>query len=141
MTNRRPPDAAGGRPRIRGDRGVTTSEAAVAMPALIVAIMLVFQVALLWHADQALELAAEEAVDTAQVAHATAHDGHDGAHTVLDQVGHLHDLSIRVDRDDTTGLVTVEITGRAPRVVPFGNWTVHAVAQGNIERFVPATDR
>lgn len=125
----------------RGERGVTTTEAAVVMPALIVAIMLVFQVALLWHADQAVELAAEEAVETAQLADATANDGNAGADAVLSQVGHLHAVTVTVDRDDATGLVTVAVTGRAPRVVPFGTWAVHAVAQGNIERFVAAPDR
>jgi Flp pilus assembly protein TadG len=111
------------------------------MPALLVMIMLVFQVGLFWHAKQAADVAAEEAVDAAQLAAATETDGLAGANAILAHTGNLHDAVVQVDRDEATGRVTVTITGRAVRVVPFGSWQVTAHAQGSIETFISAVQR
>ena len=120
---------------------MTSTEVAVVMPVMIVVVMLVFQVGLFWHAKQAADVAAEEAVDAAQVATATEADGYAGANTILSQAGNLRDSEVTVDRNAATGIVTVTITGHAPSIVPFGSWTVSAQAQGSIERFIPADER
>lgn len=120
---------------------MVATEVAVIMPALLIVIMLVFQVGLFWHAKQAADLAAEEAVDAAQVANATVADGHIGAGAILNQAGNLQNVSVDVDRDEALGLVTVSITGDAPSIIPFGSWKVSAQAQGSIERFIPAEER
>ena len=59
------------------------------MPVMLIVVMLVFQVALFWHAKQAADVAAEEAVDAAQLATATEADGYAGADTILGQAGNL----------------------------------------------------
>ena len=38
-------------------------------------------------------------------------------------------------------LVTVEVTGRAPRLVPGFSWSVTARSQGPVERFIPENER
>ncbi len=133
--------AGNARERLRDEAGVTSTEVAVIMPVLIIVIMMVFQVGLFWHAKQAADVAAEEAVDSAQVATATEADGYAGAATILGQAGNLTDANVIVDRDEAAGIVTVIITGNAPSIIPFGTWGVTAQAQGSIEEFVSAADR
>ena len=120
---------------------MTSVEVAVIMPVLIIVIMMVFQVGLFWHAKQAADVAAEEAVDSAQVATATEADGYAGAATILGQAGNLSDATVTVYRDEAAGIVTVTITGNAPSIIPFGTWGVTAQAQGSIEEFMSAADR
>lgn len=111
------------------------------MPAVLVLIMLIFQVGLFWHAKQAADVAAEEAVESAQLVAASEADGLAGANSILGQAGNLRNVVVTVDRDIGTGLVTVTVSGEAPAIVPFGNWRVEAQAQGSIERFIPAGER
>ncbi len=111
------------------------------MPVLIIVIMMVFQVGMFWHAKQAADVAAEEAVEAAQVAIATEADGYSGAAAILGQAGNLTNTVVTVNRDIATGTVTVVITGDAPSIIPFGSWSVTAQAQGSIEQFVPAAQR
>ena len=134
---RPPPRSA----RMRGEAGIASTEVAIVMPAVLVLIMLIFQVGLFWHAKQAADVAAEEAVESAQLAAASEADGLAGANSILGQAGNLQNVVVTVDRDIGTGLVTVTVSGEAPAIVPFGNWRVEAQAQGSIERFIPAGER
>lgn len=139
-------EVAGDRPsqrsaRLSGEAGVTSTEVAIVMPIVLVLIMLIFQVGLFWHAKQSADVAAEEAVEAAQLADATEQDGVAGAEAILDQAGNLRDARISVDRNAATGTVTVTVSGAAPAIVPFGSWRVEAQAQGSIERFIPAGER
>ena len=126
---------------MRGEAGIASTEVAIVMPAVLMLIMLIFQVGLFWHAKQAADVAAEEAVESAQLAAASEADGLSGANAILGQAGNLRNVVVTVDRNVGTGLVTVTVTGEAPAVVPFGNWRVEAQAQGSIERFIPAGER
>ena len=126
---------------MRGEAGIASTEVAIVMPAVLVLIMLIFQVGLFWHAKQAADVAAEEAVESAQLAAASEADGLAGANSILGQAGNLQNVVVIVDRDIGTGLVTVTVSGEAPAIVPFGNWRVEAQAQGSIERFIPAGER
>ena len=123
------------------EAGVTSTEVAIVMPAMIIVMLMVFQVALFWHSKQAADLATEEAVDAAQVASATEADGYDGANAILSQAGNLRDARVSVSRDQASGLVTATVTGRAPSIIPLGSWTVSSQAQGSIERYIPADER
>ncbi len=127
--------------RLDNERGATSTELAVIMPSIILVIMMIFQVAMFWHAKQAVDVAAEEAVEAAQLADATAADGNAGANTILSQAGNLSNAVVSVDRNAGTGIVTVTITGDAPSLIPFGNWSVTATAQGPIEQFISSVDR
>ncbi len=120
---------------------MVSTEVAVIMPALIIVIMMVFQVGMFWHAKQAADVAAEEAVEAAQVATATEADGYSGAASILGQAGNLRNASVTVNRDEAAGTVTVTITGNAPAIIPFGSWGVTSQAQGSIEQFIPADER
>ncbi len=121
--------------RRRTDTGIASTEIAIVMPAMLIVILFVFQVALFWHAKQAADVAAEEAVDAAQIADATEADGFAGANTILSQAGNLRNATVSVTRDPATGLVTATVTGEAPSIIPFGSWSVRAASQAPIEEF------
>src|SRR5690348_11976708 len=96
--------------RRRGELGVTSTELAVLMPVLILLTLLPIQVGLWWHAKQAADLAAQEAIEAAQLATATSADGQVGAAAILDHAGNLEDVRVTVTR--TADTVTVDVTGR-----------------------------
>lgn len=125
--------------REKAEDGLTSTELAVIMPVLIALVLVPFQVALWWHADQIADAAAREAVDAAQVVTATEEDGIRAAEWFLDAAGNITEPQVTVTR--TTETVTVEVTGRAPRLVPGFDWEVTARAAGPIERFIPEPDR
>jgi Flp pilus assembly protein TadG len=121
------------------EQGLTSTELAVIMPILIALVLVPFQVALWWHARQVADGAAREAVDAAQVATATDDDGIRAAEWFLDAAGNLTEPEVTVTR--TAETVTVEITGRAPRLIPGFDWQVTSRAVGPVERFIPEPDR
>ncbi len=125
--------------RHRAEAGLTSTELAVVMPVLIALVLVPFQVALWWHAKEIAVAAAREAVDAAQVAHATDTAGETAARWFLDAAGNLEEATVTVTR--TVDTVTVEVTGRAPRLLPGLDWQVTARAVGPVERFVPEPDR
>lgn len=125
--------------RTSSERGLTSTELAVVMPVLIALVLVPFQVALWWHARQIADAAATEAVDAAQVATATETDGLRAAQWFLDAAGNITDPEVTVVR--TAETVTVEVTGRAPRLLPGFDWEVTATASGPIERFIPEPER
>ena len=123
----------------RGEAGLTSTEVAVLMPVVIALVLVPFQVGLWWHAQQVADAAAREAVDAAQVEGATEADGLTAAHRFLDVAGNIEQPVVTVTR--SAELVTVEVTGRAPRLLPGFDWQVTARAQASVERFIPEPDR
>lgn len=129
------------RMRTRGDpeRGAVATELAILMPVLILLTLLPVQVGLWWHAKQAAQVAAEEALDAAQPPAATRVDGIAGAEAVLGQAGNLTNASIDIER--TAEEVIVTVRGDLGFSIFPGAWAVSANAQGPTERFVSEVDR
>lgn len=126
--------------RLRGDdRGVTTIQVTILMPAVLMWIFLSVQYGLWWHAKQVANQAAAEALDAAQTPDGGAEDGERAAREVLQQSGNLSDVVIEIERSG--GEVVVLITGRAPPLVPGQPWTVSARSSGPVERFIPQGER
>ena len=125
--------------RQHDDRGLTSTQLAVLMPALIFWVMLTVQYGLWFHARQVAGAAAAEAVDAAQVPDGTADGGDRAARSFLAQSGNLDDIRVAVNR--TTESVSVEITGQAPQLVPGISWSVTATAESPVERFIEQSDR
>ena len=57
----------------------------------------------------------------------------------LDVAGNITEPQVTVTR--TVDTVTVEVTGRAPRLLPGFDWEVTARAVAPVERFIPEPDR
>ncbi len=130
---------AGVNRRLHGDTGMTTSQVAILFPAVLLWLMLIVQYGLWWHAKQVANAAAAEAVDVVQIPTASTASGETAARDFLAQSGNLTDIAVTVKR--TPALVTVEVTGRAPRLVPGFSWSVTARSQGPVERFIPENER
>lgn len=139
-------DRATGRARRRrwrrwleDDSGIATTELVVITPVFFVMVLLPIHVALWWHAKQAVDLAAEEALDAAQIEGATSADGNAAANAILSQAGNVQDLNINVNINGD--IVTVVVTGRSRyRIVP-GPWAVRAETEGRVERFIGEGER
>lgn len=125
--------------RLGDERGAVATELAVLMPVLILLVLLPVQVGLWWHAKQAASVAAEEALDAAQVATAGTAEGHAGAQAILAQAGNLNNVTVNIDR--TAEQVTVTVNGDLGFSIFPGAWSVTATAQGPVERFVSEADR
>lgn len=123
----------------RSDSGVSSIQLTIAAPVLLWWLMLIVQYGLWWHAKQVADSAAAEAVDVAQTPTGTAAAGEAAARSYLSQAGHLDDIRVTVDRG--TEVVTVEVGGDAPQLVPGWGWGVTARSQAPIERFVPEGER
>ncbi len=118
---------------------MTTSQVAILFPAVLFWLMLIVQYGLWWHAKQAADAAAAEAVNAAQLPTGTEAIGDRAAREFLAAAGNLTDINVVVDRAPT--LVTVEVTGQAPQLVPGLEWSVTARSQGPVERFIPEPER
>lgn len=126
------------RARLRrpSDTGSTIIETAIVMPALMLMVMLVVQVALVWHARHVAAQAADRALTAARSYQATAHDGETTATSYLHDVAPtlLHDPDIQVTRTATT--VQVSVRAQVLSVVPaFGLTDITETATGPVERF------
>jgi hypothetical protein len=118
---------------------MTATQVAVLFPVILFWLMLIVQYGLWWHAKQVANAAAAEAVDAAQVHTGTAAEGEAAATSYLAQSGNLTDVTIAVDRGPA--VVTAEIRGGAPQLVPGISWSVTARSQAPVERFIPEPER
>lgn len=125
--------------RVRDERGMTTIQVAILFPVVLFWIMLIVQYGLWWHAKQVANAAAAEAVDAAQVSSGSARDGEDAAASYLAQSGNLDNITVTVSREPT--VVTVEVRGDAPQLVPGFAWSVTARSTAPVERFIPEPER
>jgi hypothetical protein len=123
----------------RDDRGLSTLQLTIAAPVLLWWLMLIVQYDLWWNAKQVADGAAAEAVDVAQTPTGTAAAGEAAVHSYLSQAGNLRDIRVTVERE--TDLVTVQVQGAAPQLVPGWSWGVTARSQAPIERFRPESER
>ncbi len=125
--------------RVDEETGLASTELAVLMPVLIILVLLPIQFALLWHGKQAADLAAEEAVEAAQVVGADPTiDGTAGAYAILGQAGNLTNVVVTVTT--TTDSVIVDVSGTLDYSI-LGTYTVTARAEGPLERFIAEHDR
>ncbi len=112
---------------------------AILYPAILVVILGMFQISLYWHSANAAEAAAERGVDVGQIGDGDAAAAEEAAIRMLDAATRLRNPQVTaVIADDR---ITVTVTADAPRLVGLGTWRVGSVAQGRLERFVPADER
>lgn len=103
--------------RWRCDAGAVALEGAVVAPVVILATMVIVQIALYFIANTAATNAAQIAAESARVSGASADLGESAGRDYLQQVGGLEDPAIDVSRSPAS--VTATVTADAPSVVPF----------------------
>ena len=117
----------------RREEGVSSVELAVLMPVLLFWVLLIVQFGLWFHARHVADAAAAQAVDVARLPDGTARAGEIDAAAILGSAGNLGDATVTVDRTPT--VVTAEVQGRAPQLVPGYSWRVTARRVAPVERF------
>ena len=127
-----------GRTRERG--AASLAEVVLVAPALLIALMLIVQFGLYFHARNIAEQAAQEGSAAARQFDGTEKSGHTQATQFLSAVGTktLQDRAVTVDRSLQSATVTV--TGTVISLVPGLKLHVKETATGPVERFVPAED-
>jgi Flp pilus assembly protein TadG len=126
-------------PHVRDERGDETIEAVLVTPVLLLAIMVVIQFGLWYHASHVAEAAAQQGAGVARLEGATAADGRTNAQQfMVDAAAALVEhVSVTSTRDNQTARVVVD--GTVHSIVPGLNLHVHGEATSPIERFRPDT--
>jgi Flp pilus assembly protein TadG len=120
------------------DRGVSTLEAVITTPIVVLMILAIVQAGLYYYAQRLAASAAQEAARQARAYNSTADEGHARGATYLGQVDTgdvLHDPAFTITRTSRT--VTVRVTGKVVSLVPFWTPTVSVQVQGPVEHYVP----
>ena len=128
------------------ERGITSLEMAIIFPAILLVIMLMFQISLYWHTANAVGVAAEQGLNAGQVfpeADGQAEAEAEAAVSFIlnSSVNLQSPADIEVTRTAGGDRLRVSVTARSPRLVGVGAWEVRSVAEGRFEEFVPADER
>ena len=106
------------------------------LPAVLLAMTMVFQGMEYYWARQAAETAARQAVDAARLVGAGPRDGTTRAHSVLSQLGSpLEGVGVTVATQN--GVVIATVSGHPHQLVPGVVLSISARAQGPVEQFRP----
>ena len=127
--------------RDRDQRGAASiAQVVITAPAMLFLLMLVVQFALMFHARNIAEQAAQEGAAAARHFDGTQAQGHDKAMQLLQSVGTgtLKDRNVTVTR--TANTATVTVTGTVISVVPILTLHVSETAVGPVEKYVPPVD-
>jgi|SRR5579885_3485479 len=124
--------------RSEPDAGYSVLEAAIVLPVVFLLLMVIVQWAIVWHARNVAEAAAQEGLRTAAAYTATAEAGRADTVNYLAQVAPhaLPDPQVTVTRGPTA--VTVSVHARVMTLIPFGHFSVDETVSGPIETFVTA---
>ena len=129
------------RGRLRGDRerGASTVELVVFTPLLMLAILVVVQLALTWYGNELAGAVAREAARVVRTGGGTPEAVQDARHRAVvfaDQIGgtSLTDVAVDIDQPDAL-TVRVTVTGRAVEIVQGMAPGVSATVQGPVEGF------
>jgi Flp pilus assembly protein TadG len=124
-------------PRPRDERGSALVEAVLVFPALLLAVMLIVQFALYFHAQSVAEAAAQDAVTQARHTNGTETDARAAGYATLDRLGPrlLTRRDVTVERGTETARATVSAT--VASLVPGLHLRIAATAAGPVERFIP----
>jgi Flp pilus assembly protein TadG len=116
--------------------GVATLEAVLVFPVLLLLLMIVFQFALWYNANELATAAAQDGARSARVVGGTAQTGIDRANSLLDESGRslLLDRQVSAERDEVHA--RVEVRAVCIALVPGLHLTIDAVADSGTEQFV-----
>jgi Flp pilus assembly protein TadG len=125
------------RRRKRDEQGSALVEAVLVFPALLLAVMLIVQFALYFHAQSVAEAAAQDAVTQARHVGGTETGGRDAGYATLDKLGPrlLTRREVTVQRGTETARATVSAT--VASLVPGLHLRIEETAAGPVERFIP----
>ena len=120
-----------------GEAGAATTALVLILPVVLLAVMVVVQFALAYHARQVVTAAAQDAAFAATASGASPDTATNTAQHVVDSAGSglVRDVVIQVDGN--TDAVRVEVTATVASVVPGLDLTVSGTSAAPTERFRP----
>lgn len=122
-----------------GDDGTSTTELVLVMPIVLLAVMLVVQAGLYFHARQVVQAAAQEALEAAQGESGDSEAGRLRAESFLEETGGVREPTVEVARG--VDRVRAQVRAAAPNVLPGAIWQVTGTVQGPAEQFLPENQR
>jgi Flp pilus assembly protein TadG len=120
--------------RHRGERGSVSLEAVLVLPAVLVTLLVIIQVALVAHASHVADAAAREGARAVRLS-GSAEAGRERAVRFLDRLGRDVVLDPEVTASAAGDSVAVEVTGRAATLLPGFDLGVSGRSSGTVERF------
>lgn len=122
--------------RRQREGGVSAIEFALTTPVLLLFVMLAVQFALIAHAQNGAQSAAEEGAAAARTVEGTSADGEERAASYLSELGRSMFSSTSVSASRTAEQATVTVTGSVVRLVPLVPLEISRTSSGPVERFV-----
>lgn len=119
------------------ERADTIVQTVIVAPALFLMIMAIIQIALVAHARNVAEAAAQDGVAAARQFDGTTTDGRAAANSSLDALGPrmLTDRHVTVER--TTTRASVTIVGHSLAFIPGISPRIEVTSAADVERYVP----
>lgn len=124
---------------MNGQRGATTVELILVLPAFMLFVLLALQFGMLLYSAQVVEAAAQEAVEAMRGETDIGAVGAAHARETLAAAAIVRQPRVEVSRSGTR--VVAHVSGLAPEIVPFLALPVRARASAAVERFVPEDER
>jgi Flp pilus assembly protein TadG len=126
--------------KTRDERGDAIVQTVIVAPALLLLIMVIIQFALVAHARNVAEAAAQDGVTAARRSDATEADGQARASAALASLGPrmLSERGVSVVKTQTD--VTVTVTGTPLTLVPGFGRKIVETSSGPVERYVAPVD-
>jgi Flp pilus assembly protein TadG len=125
--------------RAEGEDGSAATELVIVFPAILLGLLLAFQVGLWYHARHVALAACEEGVRAARVETGSAEAGAARARRFLRILGPriVANPTVAASRDQD--VARVEVSGQALNVIPWLRLPIRQAAHGPVERFRGAT--
>ncbi|HSH22948.1 MAG TPA: TadE/TadG family type IV pilus assembly protein [Acidimicrobiales bacterium] len=122
---------------------MATLAVVLVLPAVLFLVSTVAQFVVYYHASHLATAAAQEAARVAQLADGSEHSARAYGQDFLAQAGPnlVLEPQVLVTRDAVAEVVTVEVLGRAPQVMPGVAMRISASATGPLERFEADSER
>jgi Flp pilus assembly protein TadG len=128
--------------RVRDERGTASlAQTVLVAPALLLALMLIVQFGLLFHAKNVAENAAQEGAAAGRRFDGSEAGAAERARTFLAELGPRMLSNRTVTTQRTPETATVTVTGTVISLVPGLDLTVEESASGPVERYVPPADQ
>lgn len=122
--------------RHRDDSGAGALEMAIVMPVLLVLTMLGIQMAVVAHAQNVAETAAQEGAAVARAVNGNAPAGQARADARLREYGASMFTTYQAHAVRSAEEATVTVEGDVQSLLPFANFHVSETSTGPVERFV-----
>lgn len=120
------------------EAGYSVLEAAITLPVIVFLLMAIMQWAIVWHARGLAQAAAQEGLRNAAAYGSTTGAGRQEIVDYIEQVAPRALADPRIEVTRTGDTISVHLHADVPSLVPFGSFSVDAIASGPVETWSPS---